>query len=43
MFLCCFCIKIHEYFYEIVIFRRVCYGFYVFTFFTLLYKESRLQ
>ena len=32
MFLCCFCIKMHEYFYEIIIFRHVCYGFYIFTF-----------
>ena len=30
MFLFCFCIKMHEYFYEIIIFRHVCYGFYIF-------------
>ena len=30
MFLCRFCIKMHEYFYEIIIFRHVCYGFYIF-------------
>ena len=46
MFLCCFCIKMHEYFYKIIIFRHVCYGFYIFYIFyifTFLYKESRLQ
>ena len=37
MFLCRFCIKMHEYFYEIIIFRHVCYGFYIFLHFLRFY------
>jgi hypothetical protein len=36
----------HEYFYEIIIFRHVCYGFYifyVFTFFITAFPENKRQ